>query len=101
PMPHGGAYEVRPYLNREHKKGVSTLDLISLQKHLLGLKELDDPYKFIAADANRSNSLSAMDIVTLRRMILGITDTFMNNTSWRFVDAAYVFADPSNPLEEN
>jgi hypothetical protein len=101
PMPHGGAYEIQPYLNTQHKKGVSTLDLIQLQKHLLGIKALDDPYKMIAGDANHSGNLSVMDIIILRRLILGLTDTIPNNTSWRFIDAAYDFQEPSNPLSES
>ena len=100
PMPHGGAYTIEPLRNSEHKKGVSTLDLITLQKHLLGIRAMDNPYTIIAADANRSGTLSAMDIVVLRRLILGLIDTLPNNTSWRFVDAAYEFASETNPLQE-
>lgn len=99
-MPLGGSYQIEPVLDTEHKKGVSTLDLVILQKHLLGVQLLQDPYKIIAADANRSQTLSAMDIVQLRRLILGITQELPNNTSWRFVDAAYDFGDPQNPLIE-
>jgi hypothetical protein len=100
PMPHGGAYEVSPYLNSDHKRGVSTLDLIQLQKHLLGIKPLGDPYKMIAGDANHSENLSVMDIIVIRRLILGLIDTIPNNTSWRFVDADYNFQEPANPLGE-
>jgi hypothetical protein len=32
-------------------------------------------------------------------MILGIESTFDNVSSWRFVDAAYVFPNPANPWE--
>ncbi len=100
PMPYGGSYKIEPILNSDYKRGVSTLDLILLQKHLLGVQSLDNPYRMIAGDANRSETLSAMDIVILRRLILGITEEIPNNTSWRFVDAAYQFNDPSNPLAE-
>ncbi|HLF64409.1 MAG TPA: T9SS type A sorting domain-containing protein, partial [Saprospiraceae bacterium] len=100
PMPFGGAYRVEPILDTNHKKGISTLDLILLQKHLLGIQALDSPYKIIAGDANHSETLSAMDIVVLRRLILGITQVIPNNTSWRFVDALYQFSDPLNPLLE-
>jgi hypothetical protein len=78
--------------------GVSTLDLVLIQKHLLGVQELDSPYKIIAADANDSGSLSAIDLVELRKLILGIYTEFPNNDSWRFVDAKQVFADASNPF---
>jgi hypothetical protein len=51
----------------------------------------------IAADANNSESVSAIDLVELRKLILGIYTELPNNTSWRFVDAAYEFVDPSSP----
>jgi hypothetical protein len=99
-MPLGGTYQVMPAKNTDWKNGVSTLDLIQIQKHLLGMQELSSPYKMIAADANKSNSISAIDIVTLRRLILGIINEVPENTSWRFIDASYDFIDPANPLNE-
>ena len=37
-------------------------------------------------------------MVALRKVILFIDDEFPNNTSWRFVDAEFVFPDPTNPF---
>jgi hypothetical protein len=51
----------------------------------------------IAADVNNSESISTLDLIQLRKLILGIDTEFSNNTSWRFVDAAYVFPDATNP----
>jgi hypothetical protein len=99
-MPLGGTYAVMPEKNTDWKNGVSTLDLILIQKHLLGLQALSSPYKMIAADANKSNSISALDIVALRRLILGMVTEIPENTSWRFVDKAYDFTDPAYPFNE-
>ncbi|RLD19009.1 MAG: hypothetical protein DRI69_09365, partial [Bacteroidetes bacterium] len=99
-MPLGGSYIVAPELNTDHKNGISTIDLIKIQKHLLGIKDLDSPYKLVAADANRSGSVTAVDILELKKLILGIYDELPNNTSWRFIDRSYVFADPQNPFNE-
>jgi hypothetical protein len=52
----------------------------------------------IAADANKSNSITTFDIVELRKLILGIYSDLPNNTSWRFVDKTQVFANPLNPF---
>ena len=51
----------------------------------------------IAADANDSKSVTAVDLIELRRLILGIYSELPNNDSWRFVDKEYVFPDPYNP----
>jgi hypothetical protein len=83
--------------NDDHDNGVSTLDLVKIQKHLLGIEDLGSPYKLIAADANNSESVSAIDLVELRKLILGLYTELPNNKSWRFVDANQQFADESNP----
>ena len=96
-MPVGGHYEVKPGKNNDYKNGVSTLDLVNIQKHLLGVKALESPFKMIAADANDSRSITAIDLIELRKLILGIYSELPNNSSWRFVDKDYVFPDPFNP----
>lgn len=91
-------YVLEPSKIDEADRGVSTLDLVMIQRHILGLSRLDSPYKVIAADVNNSESVTGADVVTLRKLILGITDEFEYNDSWRFVDASFVFVDPINPF---
>jgi hypothetical protein len=71
---------------------------VLISKHILGVQTLDSPYKIIAADANKSNSVTTFDLVEIRKLILFINTEFPNNTSWRFVDAGHSFANPSNPF---
>ncbi|MCB0597283.1 MAG: T9SS type A sorting domain-containing protein [Lewinellaceae bacterium] len=80
--------------------GVSTADLVFIQQHILGIQQLDSPYKIIAADADRSGAVTALDQIYIRKVILGISTAFPNNNSWRFVRADYVF-QTSNPLSED
>ena len=82
-------YMVRPSKNDDALNGVSTLDIVLIQKHILGLEVITDPYLRIAADVNGSKSISGTDLVELRKLILGSIETFSNNESWRFVDASY------------
>jgi|GEM_PF-2241136 len=77
--------------------GVSTLDLVLIQKHILGLRSLDSPYKVIAADVNGDQKVSASDLVQLRQLILGTASNFTNNQSWRFVDASQTFDNALSP----
>jgi hypothetical protein len=94
----GTGYLIVPYNDKKPREGVSTLDLVLIQKHLLGRAKLNTPYKMIAADANRSGNITALDLLDIRKLILGITDRFTNNTSWRFIDQSYQFPDPYNPF---
>ena len=99
-LPEGGDYSVTPYLNADPLNGVSTFDLVLMSKHILGVQALDSPYKRIAADINRSESITTLDMIQLRKLILNIDTEFQNNTSWRFVDASYNFPQPLNPWFE-
>lgn len=96
-VPAGQMYSLEGDRNDQPKNGVTTVDLVRLQKHLLGVEPLYDPYLLIAADANNSSSVSALDIIDTRKLILGKTDAFPNNTSWRFIPASYTFQDPYHP----
>ena len=78
---------------------MSTLDLVDIQRHLLGLDPLDSPYKMIAADANNSESLTAIDLVEIRKLILGLYLEFPNNASWRFVDKDFVFSSQGQMID--
>lgn len=80
----------------DYLNGVSTLDLVLMQQHILGLAPFDTGYKIIAADANNDQKVSAIDIVQFRQLILGLIDDLPLNDSWRFIDAKE-FIDHINP----
>ena len=62
-------YRIVPYKNDDPLNGVSTFDLVLINKHILGVELLNSPYKMIAADANKSNYISTFDIVELRKLL--------------------------------
>jgi hypothetical protein len=93
----GADYTVTPSLNKGFLNGVSTFDLVLISKHILGVQPLNTPYKLIAADVNNSKSVTTLDLIQLRKLILNIDASFANNSSWRFVDATYTFPNASNP----
>ncbi|MCO6486286.1 MAG: T9SS type A sorting domain-containing protein [Saprospiraceae bacterium] len=95
--PLDGDYTVSPSKNINPLNGVSTFDLLLIQQHLLGIKQISNPYYLIAADVNKSCHISISDIFALRKMILIPGSEFLNNTSWRFVDYNYAFPNPLKP----
>jgi len=79
-------------------QGVSTLDLILIQRHILGLQPFDHPVKYIAADANMSSTVTAADLVDIRKLILGVINKLPVNKSWRFVPKTSPYNSTNNPF---
>lgn len=89
---------ITPSLDADHRNGITVHDVDLLRRHILGITPLSSPYKIMAADANRSGSVTTMDLLTLRRLALGIDVELPQNTSWRFIDNRFVFPNVSNPF---
>ncbi|MBL4861313.1 MAG: hypothetical protein JKX96_10865, partial [Acinetobacter sp.] len=94
----GTSFEVRPEKLDDAENGVNTFDLVLIRKHILGLELLDSPYKMIAADVNNNGSITALDMVKIRQLILNFTTEFSAVDPWRFVTNDFVF---SNPVDLN
>lgn len=99
-IPVGTDISVGPFKSNDNSlNGVNALDLVKISKHILGIQPLNSPYSMIAADANRSGSITTFDIVEEKKLIQGIYSELPNNTSWRFIDADFVFPNPDNPFQ--
>lgn len=90
---------ISPELNENHLNGVTTHDIALITRHILNIEPFQSPYQMIAADVNRSGNITVLDVIALRQLILGITDTFPNNKSWRFIDKSYIFPNSGNPFQ--
>lgn len=93
-------YNITPSKTSDPLNGVSTFDLIQIQRHILNIKTFDSPYQYIAADINRSGTITTLDLIQLRKVILGIDANFANNSSWRFIAVDHIFQNPTDPLRE-
>ena len=90
-------YNLSAEKDDEYLNGVSTFDIVLIQKHILNTAVFENAYQYLAADINNSGSISASDLVELRKLILGTYNELPANSSWRFVDASQTFADASSP----
>ena len=100
-IPNGKAITVKPSKTDNWLNGVSTADIVKIQRHILGLESLNSAYKMIAADVNKSKTITAKDVSDIRKLILGITSEVIGNTSWRFVHELYSFPDVNSALTQN
>ncbi len=97
-LPMYGDYILKPSFEGEILNGVSTADILHIQRHILNIQKFDSPYKIIAADINNSQTISGVDIIELRKVILGIQNEFTNSEVWRFVNPNLGLTDPDNPF---
>lgn len=80
--------------NGSPTNGVNALDLVRIQKHLLFVDPFTGPLPKIAADANKSLSITALDIITISKVLLGINANFPDGKSWVVIPADTDFGTP-------
>lgn len=82
-------YTLKPFKTGGNT-GLTTYDLVLISKHILAIEPFQCPWQILAADVNCTNSVTTFDIVTARKVILGILDSFPCG-SYRFMpDSALV-----------
>jgi hypothetical protein len=93
----GHDYTVFPRKRDELLKGVSTLDIIYLTKHILGIEPLSLDLQMLAADINRSGSISTYDVILLRKAILNVDPDASLLAGWKFIDARTNLSNEGDP----
>ena len=81
-------YIFTAYHNENTLHGLTTLDLLITQRHILGIETFTNPLQYLAADVNNDQKVTALDLVHMRKIILGIETHYRDNTSWIFLDEA-------------
>ncbi|MBT8219414.1 MAG: T9SS type A sorting domain-containing protein, partial [Bacteroidia bacterium] len=82
-----------PFKNDGHRTGVSTLDLLKVARHVLGIRPLTSAYQYIAADVTNDGRVSTADMLHIQRLVLGVYAEFPKSNSWRFVKRDFNFGD--------
>ncbi len=97
-IPFGNNYTatVRAFRNDGPLVGFTTFDLLQISKHILGIESFSSFYQMLAADINNSQTVTTFDIVEGRKVLLGISDTFVAVPSWRLIRP---LADPGPLLQ--
>ncbi len=88
--------------NNDYLDGVTTLDVIHIQRHILGIADLntltptaDSLYRKISADADDSRTITTDDTDMIRDLILGIRSDF-TRTSWEWVSEKEITTYPAS-----
>ncbi len=96
-----GQYNYRFVKNSEARAGISTKDIVMIQRHILGLARFTDTLQNIAADVNYNFNITASDVTEIRRLILGIKETFTVVKPWYFLRKDWrSVAKPNKPIAD-
>jgi hypothetical protein len=93
----GEDFMIKPTKNINKLNGVTAADASAIQQHVANVNPLPAPYKRIAADVNKSNSITTLDATLVNQALLGNPNALNMITSWRFVPASYTFPNPNIP----
>ncbi len=96
-----GRYALRPISTDNYMEGLTTFDLILIQKHILGSLAFSSPYQRVAADLDDNGSINILDLVRVKKLLLGIDKEILDNNPWRFIAKDYTFQDADHPSMEN
>jgi hypothetical protein len=81
-------------------RGVTSLDLLLLRRHILGLVPFESPWQRLAADVDLQGDIGAIDVLLMRRFILGLADGFVpGQPLFQFYPADSEFADLAHPWD--
>lgn len=85
--------------------GISTKDILLIQNHILGNNKIKSIPSLVAADVDNSGGVSSLDIIMLRKLILGYSSNFVVDNSWQYVSSLAsdmgVFPNKVKFLESN
>ena len=79
-----GQYTITPEKHDNPSNGLNAIDLIAIQKHLLGKDFFDFDWQLISADATNNVVVNVGDLILIQRLLLGKIQTFQSSPSWRF-----------------
>jgi hypothetical protein len=99
-IPRNKKIKLTPSCNKNFIDGITTADIIKMQRHILGVELIQSPLDLLAADVDFSKKISTKDIVWLRKLILGQITEIPNQDSYVFIDKHYVFNNPQDPFDE-
>lgn len=99
-LPAEKSYLITPAKNLDPLNGITTIDIIKLQRHVLGQEALNSPYKLIAADLDGSKKITTNDLLIMKKLVLHQINEIPGQPSWKFIKKSYVFPVPANPWYE-
>ncbi len=90
-----GTFTLTPTKTANKLNGVTAADATAIQQHAGNITLITDLYKQVAADVNKSNSITSVDASIITQSLLGNPSALSQfKTSWRFVPTSHTMTSP-------
>jgi hypothetical protein len=85
----GGSYTITPIKSPlpPGSAGISTVDVLAVQRHFLGLTLIPPGCRLTAADINGDSAITTVDVIAIQRFFLGFTSGTANAGRYKFTPA--------------
>lgn len=100
-----GNFTIKPEKKINLLNGLDAGDVTAIQQHIAGTYPgggyATDFFQLVAADVNKSNTITTLDATIIRQATLGnqsAINIIKNTGSWRFVPTNYGYPDPAGPI---
>lgn len=81
-------------------RGVTVLDLLLVERHVLGKEALESPWKRLAANVDGQGGINAVDTFLMRQVIHGSAERYVSGQPvFHFLPAGAVFSEAAQPWE--
>lgn len=90
-LPQGIGYNISFSKEDDPANGLTTFDILLVGKHILGITPFENLWQHLAADMNKSGSVTAFDMVNMRQIILGLIESPYGDNPWRYVPTGGAF----------
>ena len=75
---------IRPMLDGNSIDGITTFDLFLLMKRMTGAEPFDSDLQIIQSDVNEDTMVNILDLIDMRKLVLGIYNSFPSTTAIKF-----------------
>ncbi len=90
-------YNLKGYVDDHPLNGVTTMDILLIHRHLLGIEPLTTPLSLIAADVNKDGQIDVLDISQIQQLILGNIEEFPQSKPWEVIQNSFGACTPTYP----
>ena len=85
----GGPVDIEPFVNAsDWNNGLSTTDIIAIQRHVLDVKPINCPLRRIAADIDSDGDIDSDDVSTLQNLVTNTITSVPGSQNWKFIPKA-------------